>query len=125
MSVVLLSQVRSLSTLMPILIYFLAVDMAIITTQCCMVLYPTLVMELKVSLNLGTIRIGDPSLVYVDMVIGMFQLEGITVCKALACRHHCWDGHPAWSYEKFMDYMMDIVKRDHRQYQLFLDLAMN
>ncbi|PBK85083.1 hypothetical protein ARMGADRAFT_1036592 [Armillaria gallica] len=31
-----------------------AVDMAIITTQCCIVLYPTLVMELKVALNLGT-----------------------------------------------------------------------
>ncbi|KAK0421505.1 hypothetical protein EV421DRAFT_1985873 [Armillaria borealis] len=29
------------------------VDMAIVTTWCCIVLYPTLVMELKVSLNLG------------------------------------------------------------------------
>ncbi|PBK78710.1 hypothetical protein ARMSODRAFT_968777 [Armillaria solidipes] len=30
-----------------------AVDMAIVTTRHCIVLYPTLVMELKVSLNLG------------------------------------------------------------------------
>ncbi len=39
---------------MSILTSFIAVDMAIITTQCCIVLYPTLVIEVKVSLNLGT-----------------------------------------------------------------------
>ncbi len=90
------------------------------------------------SLNLQVGGIGDPSWVYIDIFIGVFQSEGITICKVLACHCHYWDGHPAWcvqftinlksnilrrSYEEFMEYMMDIVKQDHRQYELLLDLS--